>query len=163
MKKVFLWLLIVSMIAVFSLAGCKAEGASKEEATGEEKPDKELFDKYFSDICLATYSGFFWGHSEENISTFLPHNEVCLRAGFKNKKDFAFRTTVFNLEVNDFVKKGAMTISSEGADGFAIMDGLLLSPGSYEYRIYIEDTLVVVLPFEVISYVDYFKAKLRLS
>lgn len=29
MKKVFLWLLIVSMIAVFSLAGCKTEAVEK--------------------------------------------------------------------------------------------------------------------------------------
>jgi len=34
MKKLFLWLLIVSMIAVFSLAGCKVEAA--EEVTEEE-------------------------------------------------------------------------------------------------------------------------------
>lgn len=37
MKKVFLWLLIISMIAVFSLSGCNAEGAAKEEVAGEEK------------------------------------------------------------------------------------------------------------------------------
>ena len=67
-----------------------------------EQPDKELFDKYFSDIGL--------GDLKKNISTFLPHHEVCLHAGFKNKKDFVFRTAIFNLEVNDFIKKGAMTI-----------------------------------------------------
>lgn len=37
MKKVFLWLIIVSMIAVFSLTGCRTEGVEevKEETVGE--------------------------------------------------------------------------------------------------------------------------------
>lgn len=176
------WLLTVvvcfSMILVFSVAGCREEvtskEAAKEEAAGEEKPeseetlelseqpDKELFNKYFSDIGLSGVC-FLGGNidTEKNISTFLPHYEVFVHAGFKNKKDFTFRTAVFNLEANDFVKKGAVTISSEGADGFSIMDGLLLRPGSYEYRIYVEETLVAVLPFEVISYVDYFRSYFR--
>ncbi len=34
MKKVFLWLLVISIIAVFSLGGCKA--AAEEEAAEEE-------------------------------------------------------------------------------------------------------------------------------
>lgn len=46
MKKVFLWLIIVSMIAVFSLAGCKAEVA--EEVTEEgvvEEPVEEVVEE----------------------------------------------------------------------------------------------------------------------
>jgi len=39
MKKVFLWSLIVSVITVFSLAGCKTEVAK--EVTEEEKPEEE--------------------------------------------------------------------------------------------------------------------------
>jgi len=30
----------------------------------------------------------------------------------------------------------------------------------YEYRIYVEDKLVAALPFEVISYGDYFRGRL---
>ena len=66
------------------------------------------------------------------------------------------------METNDFVKRCAMTISSEGSDGL-VMEALecaFLRPGSYEYRVYVEDTLVAVLPFEAISYVDYFKAEI---
>jgi len=38
------------------------------------------------------------------------------------------------------------------------LEWAFLRPGSYEYRIYAEDTLVAVLPFEVISYFDYFRS-----
>gem|GEM_PF-331912 len=41
MKKVFLWLLVISMIAVFSLAGCKEE-AAEEEAAEEEVAEEEV-------------------------------------------------------------------------------------------------------------------------
>jgi predicted small lipoprotein YifL len=41
MKKVFLWLIIVSTIAVFSLAGCNAEASVTEEKP-EEQVQKEL-------------------------------------------------------------------------------------------------------------------------
>ena len=41
MKKVFLWLLIVSMISVFSLAGCKTEIAEEEAEKLAEEPGVE--------------------------------------------------------------------------------------------------------------------------
>ncbi len=170
------WLLTTAvclpMILVFSVTGCRgevaSEGAAKEEVPGEEKleseetlefseqPDKELFDKYFSYVDLNLY-GFFRG-----VNTLLPHQEACLDGGFKNKKNFIFRIAVLNLETNDFVKRCAATASSEGSDGFSMeaLEWAFLRPGSYEYRIYVEDTLVVVLPFEVISYVDYFEAEM---
>ncbi len=40
MKKVFLWLVIISIIAVFSLAGCKAEEAAEEPAAEEEAAEE---------------------------------------------------------------------------------------------------------------------------
>ena len=176
------WLLItvvcLSMILIFSVVGCggkvASKGAAKEEAPGEEKPeteetlkllekpDKELFDKNFSDIGLGGARGFFAVSVEKNVSTFLPHQSAYLYGGFKNEKNFIFKTAVLNLETNDFIKRCAATASSEGSDGFSMeaLEWAFLRPGSYEYRIYIEDTLVAILPFEVISYVDYFEAKI---
>ncbi|MCJ7727255.1 MAG: beta-glucosidase, partial [Actinobacteria bacterium] len=51
MKKVFLWLLIIAIAAVFSLAGCKAE-AVEEEAVTEEKAaeEQDLLDTQVIDI-----------------------------------------------------------------------------------------------------------------
>jgi hypothetical protein len=39
----------------------------------------------------------------------------------------------------------------------------IIEPGDYEYRIYVEDRLVETIPFEIISYADYFKNKLGLE
>jgi len=87
------WLLTtvvcLSMILVFSVAGCRgevtSEEAAKEETLGEEKPDKELFNKYFSHVSMGGARGFFGGVVEENVSTFLPHQEGRLNVRFKGK------------------------------------------------------------------------------
>ena len=42
MKKVFIWLLIISMVAAFSLYGCKAEEAAEEEVAEEEVAEEEV-------------------------------------------------------------------------------------------------------------------------
>ena len=151
------------MILFFSVTGCKGEFASKEafkeEAAIEEQPDKELFDKYFSDIRLG--SVFLLGGNvnlEENKNTFLPHQKVCFNAGFKYKNSFLFRTEIFNLGTNDFIERHTTTVLSEGVDGLSI-EGILLPVGKYNYMIYVENTLIAVLPFEVISYVNYFKSR----
>ena len=147
------WLLTVvvclSMILVFSVAGCRGEVTSKEA-------DKELFNKYFSHISLGGARGFFGGVVEENISTFLPHQKISLCVGYNSKRDFTYRIVIFDLKANGFVKRSDSVGQSIGADGGSAIQRPFLRPGSYEYRIYVEDTLVAVLPFEVISYVDYF-------
>lgn len=175
------WLLTTvvgfSMILVFSVVGCRgevtSEGVAKEEAQGKEKlepeetlglleqPDKELFDKNFSGIGLGGIN-LSSGAVVENVSTFLPHQRGRLYAEFRNKENFTFRTAVLDLKTNDFVKRCAATVSSEGSDGFSmgVFKWTFLHPGSYQYRVYVEDALVAVLPFEVISYVDYFEAEI---
>ncbi|MCG2791585.1 MAG: hypothetical protein L6305_07535 [Actinomycetia bacterium] len=157
----------VLLIMVFSSGGCRPaapaeeEKPESEEALGlSEKPDEELFDKYFSSVSLHTHFGLrnyastFGGDVEENVCTLLPHQEGWLTVGFKNKKNFIFRIAVLNLETNDFVERCATTASSYGSDGFGMeaLEWAFLRHGSYEYRIYVEDTLVAALPFEVMSY-----------
>ena len=159
---------IVLLIAVIGgavlLGACSGKTAAVETTAAEtqsteqlsEQPNKELFDKYFSDIRLG--SVFLLGGNvnlKEDRNTFLPHQKVCFNAGFKYKKNFLFRTAVLNLGTNDFIERCATSISSEGSDGLSI-EGILLPVGKYDYLIYIENTLVAVLPFEVISYVDYY-------
>jgi len=82
--KPLLWVLIlvmsISLVAVFSSGGCRpAVSAGEEKPESEEalrlseKPDKELFDKYFSRVDLGFPRGLFGGAGEENIRTLLPH------------------------------------------------------------------------------------------
>ncbi|MCJ7471511.1 MAG: hypothetical protein MUP02_01695 [Actinobacteria bacterium] len=151
----------ILMVLVFTEAGCKEEVAEEktpallyETLNLSEQSDKELFDKYFSDIGLGG-----WSDEEKNITTLFPHEETWFGVEYKNKKNFIFRIAVLNLETNDFVERCAMTISSEGSDGLVMeaLEWAFLRPGSYEYRIYVEGTLVAVLPFEIISYFDYFR------
>ena len=162
-SKFIILMSLVLLIAVISgavlLGACSGKAAAAETQSTEqlsEQPNKELFDKYFSDIRLG--SVFLLGGNvnlKEDRNTFLPHQKVCFNAGFKYKKNFLFRTEIFNLKTNDFIERCATTISAEGSDGLSI-EGILLPVGKYDYLIYIENTLVAVLPFEVISYVDYF-------
>ena len=173
MNKRKFWLLIaavsVLMVLVFLIAGCMGEvtlgETAKKEVEVKEEPNKELFGRYFLDMGLGGARGFFGGVVEENVSTFLPHQEACLSGGFKNKENFIFRSAVLDLETNDFIERCDMTISSDGSDGFVmeVLEWTFLRPGSYEYRVYVEDTLVAVLPFKVIPYVDYFFGKLHLQ
>jgi len=84
----------------------------------------------------------------------LPHEDGTLDCTFRNKKDFTFGIAVLNLETNSFIERCNTAASSEGSDGLVMeaLEWAFLRPGSYEYRVYVEDTLVAALPFEVISY-----------
>jgi len=113
------------------------------------EPDRELFSQYFSLINL-----------EE--TTLSPIGETCLECGFNKKQNFEFIYTVFNPENGEFVKRCTGYAYSQGSDGMVMeaLEWTFLSPGNYEYRIYVEDTLVKAIPFEIISYVNYFRQQL---
>ncbi len=59
MKKVFLWLLVISMIAVFSLAGCKEE-AAEEEVAEEEVAEEEVAEEEVAEEETAGETITFW-------------------------------------------------------------------------------------------------------
>lgn len=167
MKKILLLLSALSAILILAVSGCGLDlkvifkenidiGREKQEiidaldTSGE--PDRELFKEYFS-------------HIELNDTTLLPCGETSLECGFNKKEEFEFVYTVFNPENGEFVKRCTNHASSEGSDGM-IMEALewtLLRPGNYEYWIYVEDTLVEVIPFKIISYTEYFKQKLGIK
>ena len=156
LSKVFLLVLCISLIFFFSASGCKFEIPSREENSGSEEareiseqPDKELFDQYFGSIDLNLSS---------HTDTILPHQEGTLEATFRSNKNFTFEIAVLNLGTNNFVERCSTAASSEGSDGLVMeaLEWAFLRPGNYEYRIYIEDKLAAALPFEVISYFDYF-------
>jgi hypothetical protein len=167
MKKILLLLFLLSVILILAVTGCRLDlkdifkeyadiGREKQEIIESldtpEEPDRELFSKYFSLIKL-----------EE--TTLLPISETCLECGFNKKENFEFIYTVFDMRTNEFVKRCTSYASSEGSDGMVMeaLEWVFLSPGNYEYRIYVENTLIDTIPFEVISYTNYFKNKLGLE
>ncbi|OPL17552.1 MAG: hypothetical protein AVO38_00800 [delta proteobacterium ML8_D] len=167
MKKTLLILFALSAILILAVSGCRLDlkvifkeyediGREKQEiidaldASGD--PDRELFKEYFSYIRLG----------DINI---LPTNETYLECGFNKKEEFEFVYTVFNPENGEFVKRCTNYASSEGSDGMVMeaLEWTLLSPGKYEYRIYVEDKLVEAIPFKIISYTEYIKNKFSMK
>jgi hypothetical protein len=163
MKKIFLYLFVLLTLVIFFTEGCsldlkvivnehvdiskkRQETIETLDASGE--PDKELFSQYFSLIKLGE-------------TTLLPIEGTCLECGFNKKENVEFIYTVFNPGTGEFVKRCTGYASSEGSDGMVMeaLEWAFLSPGNYEYRIYVEDTLVEAIPFEIISYTDYFLRK----
>jgi hypothetical protein len=162
MKKILLILFPLSAILILAVTGCRIDLKSfsikdtykeKQEIietlNASDESNRELFKKYFSYIKLG----------DVNI---LPTGETFLECEFNNKEEFEFVYTVFDVENGEFVERCTNYTSSEGSDGMVMeaLEWTLLRPGNYEYRIYVEDTLVETIPFEVISYTDYFKQKL---
>lgn len=87
MKKVFLWLLVISMVALFSLAGCKAEEAEVVEAEevevaeGEELVETEIPEEYQCGINWRQFEGqeidllIFTHPWQEAIMPYIPEFE----------------------------------------------------------------------------------------
>jgi len=148
----FITLVSLLMVLVLIFSGCSGEASLEGTAKQgvEEKPDKELFDKYFSDITLG-------GIKKDGVNIFLPYfQETWVGLEFKNMGNFTFRIAVLNLKTNNFVKRCDMTVPAEGSDGLVMeaLEWAFLGPGNYEYRVYLEDTLVAILPFKVLSFLD---------
>jgi len=160
MKKVFLILFSLSVILILAISGCSSDlkyiftrdnGVKKQEIIdsldASEKPDRELFREYFLYIKLGDVS-------------ILPIGETDLNFGFNKKEEFEFVYTVFNPENGEFVERCTNYASSEGSDGMVMeaLEWAFLSPGDYEYRIYVENTLVKTIPFKITSFTEYIKS-----
>ncbi len=75
MKKIFIWLLVISMIAVFSLAGCKEEAAEEEEAAPAEEEEAAPAEEEVAEeeVDPASFEGTveFWSFTTE-FEGFIP-------------------------------------------------------------------------------------------
>jgi len=62
MKKILLWLMVISIIAVFSLAGCKEQAAPAEEVEVTEEVEEEAVveEGYTIGIVLKSFANPFW-------------------------------------------------------------------------------------------------------
>ena len=137
MKKIFLYLLIISAILVFSVAGCRLDISLRDivgkKAAGEEQgfeenldtseqPDIDLFNEYFTDIQLDTRTLL---PNQGTQFSFIIKEDAWSKFEAKYKKNFTFTCRVFNTETNKFTKGGLLTFSPEyGISGIICLEAL---------------------------------------
>jgi len=137
------------------------DGQEKTEETGEESPavieetkipegpNVEKSDEYFSDIGLGKLAADadLLQDMEPNISIFLPDEGICLYGTLKKSAIIGF--AIYNPETSSYESERQDLPQTLEKGGFASCSGLTAGSGKYEYRVYIGDSLVAVLPFEV--------------
>lgn len=128
-----------------------AEGTEIDNSIGtSEKPDSEVFEKYFLDIGLGKISsdGKFPEDIQQNVYIFSSNEQICLYGNIT--KEATISTAIFSLETNDFIIGKQEIPQPLKKGGFASCGRLNIPDGRYEYKVYIEDILVAVLPFEIV-------------
>ena len=169
MKKLIIIFIISLTILIIIITGCLTKpilnnddevmergSNSLETSVVSEIPDIELFNKYFSYIQMGGTRGFFG--NKDASRTFLFLRGGSMSGGFKEKNPFHFKIAVFDLNKNNYTERYFHNVPALGSDGFAmeILEWNFLSSGSYEYRVFVEDKLVAILPFEIISLLEYY-------
>jgi len=119
------------------------------ETEFSENPDKEKFNEYFSDIGLGKLAkgAQLPGGMEQGISTFLSDESICVYGTLK--KSVIIGLAIFNPETASYEVERQDFPQALGTGGFASCGSIMVGSGKYEYKVYIEDKLVAVLPFEV--------------
>lgn len=167
-------ILLVFMLG-FILIGCTAQNKTADETTTQkaetttaaettaaetqsteqlsEQPDKAKYDEYFTEFYLGKLpSGT--DANPSNIPTktavFTSEDQFC--TVWTQKKDIpsgSFSGAIYDtVAKKDFQPKTTFPIALD-AGGHMGSEPLTYPPGKYEYKIYIDDVLVIVMPFEV--------------
>ena len=164
-------IMLIAILAIF-LSGCKSqESAVKETAVSSttaaettaaetqspeqlsEQPDKAKYDEYFTEFYLGKLpKGTDANPSNIPVKTTVFTSEDQFCTVWTQKKDIpagSFSGAVYDtVAKKDFEPKTAfpMAVNSGGHMG---SQPLTYPPGKYEYKLYVDDTLVVVISFEV--------------
>ena len=118
-----------------------------------EQPDKAKYDEYFTDFYLGKLP-LGTGANPSNLpiktTVFTSEDQFC--TVWTQKKDIpagSISGAVYDtVAKKDFEPKTAFPMAIN-AGGHMGSQPLTYPPGKYEYKIYIDDVLVAVLPFEV--------------
>jgi len=123
--------------------------AAIEETKIPEGPNVEKSDEYFSDIGLGKLAADadLLQDMEPDISIFLPDEGICLCGTLK--KSAIIGVAIYNPETSSYESERQDLPQTLEKGGFASCSELTAGSGKYEYRVYIGDSLVAVLPFEV--------------
>jgi hypothetical protein len=128
-----------------------AETQSTEQLS--EQPDKAKYDEYFTEFYLGKLP-LGTGANPSNLpiktAVFTSEDQFC--TVWTQKKDIpagSISGAVYDtVAKKDFEPKTAFPMALN-AGGHMGSQPLTYPPGKYEYKIYIDDVLVIVLPFEV--------------
>jgi len=123
--------------------------AAAEKEVPSESPNTEKFDEYFSDIGLGKLAADadLLQEMEPDISTFLPYESICLYGTLK--KSAIIGIAIYNTETSSYQSERQDLPQTLEKGGFASCSPITFGSGKYEYRVYIGDTLVAAIPFEV--------------
>ena len=155
--------LLVFMLG-FILAGCTSQNKTADEtatasdetqSTGQlsEQPDKAKYDEYFTEFYLGKLPlGTDASPSNVPVETTVFTSEDQFCSVWTQKKDIpagSFSGAIYDtVAKKDFKPKTAFPMAID-AGGHMGSEPLEYPPGKYEYKIYIDDVLVIVIPFEV--------------
>ncbi len=123
--------------------------ATSEETKLPEGPNTEKFDEYFSSIGLGKLSAgaTLLQDMEPDISIFSTDEGICLYGTLK--KSAIIGVAIYNPEISSYESERQDLPQTLEKGGFVSCSALTTGGGKYEYRVYIGDTLVAALPFEV--------------
>jgi len=123
--------------------------ATSEEMKLPEGPDTEKFDEYFSNIGLGKLAAdaTLLQDMEPDISIFSTDERICIYGTLK--KSAIIGVAIYNPETSSYASKRQDLPQTLEKGNFSSCSGLTTGSGKYEYRVYIGDTLVAALPFEV--------------
>jgi hypothetical protein len=113
-----------------------------------EQPDMATFRKYFADMGLGKTPADAKGPQDiqQNVATFIAGDYITLYGTVIQAVQISGR--YFNVATMNSVNAPAPPMPLQ-LGGFASSSSLYLSPGKYEYKVYVGDILVAVFPFEV--------------
>lgn len=131
--------------------GAETVGVAEEEPLSEQ-PDQTKFKEYFTSAFLAKLPAEAEFNPFEVVRTkiFTAQDQFCTSLELKKTiPSGSLATAVYDTALKDYAQpKGGfpMELKKGGSIG---CEPLIYPAGKYEYKIYIDDILAVVLPFEV--------------
>ncbi|MCX7911843.1 MAG: hypothetical protein N2506_02610 [Dehalococcoidales bacterium] len=138
-----------SPVSPSSPAASSSSPASSAAATGpSEQPDSAAFKRYFKELGLGRMPAEVTNPPEQlerNVHIFAAGDQICLYGEII--RECRLRTAIYETSVDKLVRESGLPQPMSG--GFAGWEPVDLSPGEYEYRVYVGETLVAVFPFEV--------------
>jgi hypothetical protein len=117
-------------------------------STLSEQPDKAAFQKYFSEMGLGNTPADAKGPQDiqRNVTTFTAVDYITLYGTVIQEVQISAK--YYNVATKQSVDAPAPPTPLK-VGGFASSSTLNLSPGKYEYKVFVGDVLVGIFPFEV--------------